>query len=47
MTKEKTIRYANVNYWIDLKEKKNRSYHYHLKKLNKIKGELKSLKNNL
>ena len=36
MTKEKTIRYANVNYWIELKEKKNRSYHYHLKKLNKI-----------
>ena len=36
ITREKTIRYANVNYWIDLKEKKNRSYHYHLKKLNKI-----------
>ena len=35
-TKEKTIKYANVNYWISLNEKRNRSYHYHLKKLNKI-----------
>ena len=35
-TKEKTIRYANVNYWIDLIKKKNRSYHYHHKKLYRL-----------
>lgn len=34
--KEETIRYANVNYWIDLIKKKNRSYHYHHKKLYRL-----------
>ena len=37
--KEQTICYANVNYWINLLKKKNRSYHYHQKKYRKIIAE--------
>lgn len=37
--KEETIRYANVNFWINLLKKKNRSYHYHHKKLYRLMEE--------
>lgn len=33
---KETIHYANVNYWINLVKKKNRSYHYHQNKYRRI-----------
>ena len=32
-TKEKTIKYANVNFWREIAGKNNRSYNYHHRKL--------------
>jgi hypothetical protein len=33
--KEKTMQYANINYWLELSTKKDRSFHYHRNKLYK------------
>ncbi len=35
-TKEKTIKYANVNFWRGIAGKKNRSYNYHHRKLYRL-----------